>query len=98
MGIWSWVFWASLTLSTGLAVFGIWQRRKYVLVVSGILSFPFSLLLFGYPASHFFLILPILHLMASLTLRGRLEWARWFLLALIIGCVAWFLSVHFGAK
>ncbi|GEM_PF-5638363 len=96
--IWTWVFWASLALSTGLAVFGVWQRRKWVLVASGILSLPFSLFLFAHPGSRFFLILPILHLMTFLTIHRRLEQAKWFLLALIIGCVAWFLFVRFGAN
>lgn len=98
MAIWTWVFWTSLALSTGLAVFGVWQKRKYVLVASGILSLPFSLLLFAYPASRFFIILPILHLMTFLTIHRRLEQAKWFLLALINGCVVWFLFVHFETK
>lgn len=96
MEIYTFLFWGSLMTSTGLAVWGVLQKRSSMLMTSSIISLPFSLILFGYPASRFFVILPVIHLLAFLSVHRQLRGTSWFLLALIIGFIAWFLIKHFN--
>lgn len=96
MEIYTFLFWGSLIISTGLAVWGVLQKRSSMLVASSIISLPFSLILFGYPASRFFVIFPVIHLLAFLSVHRQSRGTSQLLLALIIGFVTWFLIKHFS--
>ena len=89
-------FWASLALSSLVAIVGVWRAQRWFLVASAIISLPFVLITVAHPGAHYFVGLPILHILAAIAVKGYPRWISWTLLVVIISLGGLFLLVLFG--
>ncbi len=87
------IFWLSLASSL-LATLSIWQKCKWLVFLSAVLSAPYALILSGYPLTRFFFLEPAFHLIAAVAVQGRLRWLSWAMLVLILGFAGWFLILR----
>lgn len=89
-------FWISFALSPCLAVWGVWHSDRWMLFASTVISVPFTFVIVAHPATRYFAVLPVLHIIASIPVRSSARWISWLMLALIIVLSIWFLIVRFG--
>ncbi|MBI5029597.1 MAG: hypothetical protein HZB51_03660 [Chloroflexi bacterium] len=94
--IFAFAFWASLALSTLIAVVGVWRAQRWFLVASAILSIPFVFFTVAHPGVRYFVGLPILHILAAIAVKGYPRWMSWALLFVIVSLAAVFLVILFG--
>lgn len=88
-------FWASMLASTSCAIWGVKTKRGSFLLLSGMLSTPFAIILFGYPSGRFFIAVPLLHIIALAFIRKKLIWAARVVLTLIVSFTLYFLTLYF---
>jgi hypothetical protein len=89
-------FWISFALSPGLAVWGVWRADRWILFASAVISIPFTFVIVAHPATRYFAVLPVLHIIAAIQVRSAFRWLSWLMLALIAALSVWFLIVRFG--
>ncbi len=94
--IFAFAFWASLALSSLVAIVGVWRRERWFLVASAFLSVPFVFITVAHPGAGYFAGLPILHILAAIAVKGYPRWISWTLLFVIISLAAVFLVILFG--
>ena len=94
--LFAFAFWASLALSTLVAVLGVWRANRWFLVVSAIISLPFVLITIAHPATRYFAVVPFLHLLTAIAVKGFPRWIGWALLGFIVALAGLFLLVLFG--
>ena len=89
-------FWASLALSTLVAIIGVWRAQRWFLIVSALISLPFTLITVAHPGARYFVGLPFLHILAAIAVKGYPRWVSWALLFIIISLATTFLVILFG--
>jgi hypothetical protein len=94
--LFAFAFWASLALSSIVAILGVWRKQRWFLIASAILSLPFVLITVAHPGARYFAGLPILHILAAIAVKGYPRWMSWALLLVIISLAAVFLVMLFG--
>lgn len=89
-------FWASLALSSLVAIVGVWRAQRWFLVASALLSIPFVFITVAHPGARYFVGLPFLHILAAIAVKGYPRWFSWTLLLVILSLAAVFLVILFG--
>jgi hypothetical protein len=83
-------FWLSTFLSPALACVGVLARSWIILIISSLVSIPFTFYMIGSPVLHVFVLLPAVHLVAAVAVTTSSRWIDKFLLAVIISAFVWF--------
>ncbi len=94
--LFAFAFWASLALSSIVAVVGVWRQQRWFLVASAILSIPFVFITVAHPGARYFVGLPILHILAAIAVKGYPRWISWALVFVIISLAVVLLAILFG--
>jgi len=89
-------FWLSLALPTLFAVLGVWRKERLFLIASALLSLPFVIVTMAHPSTRYFAVIPVLHLLTAIAVRGFPRWMSWVLLIGIVAVGGLFLLVLFG--
>ena len=83
-------FWLSTFLAPALAGIGVLARSWKILIISSLVSIPFTFYMIGSPLLHVFVLLPAVHLVAALAVTSSSRWIDKFLLAAILSAFVWF--------
>lgn len=90
-------FWASVALSTLIAILGVWRAERWWLIASALISVPFVIVTVAHPSTRYFAVVPFLHILAAIAVKGFPRWIAWVLLLALIAVAGLFLLVLFGA-
>ena len=94
--LFAFAFWASLALSSLLAILGVWRANRWFLVASALVSVPFVFITIAHPGTRYFAAIPLLHLFAAIAVKGYPRWISWALLVILLSLGGLFLLVLFG--
>ena len=73
--------WPVVLLSLAVTVAGIWMRKPWMVLLGGVLCFPFTVYLYGFTYLHFFaFLLPFFQFGAAWAVRAGRKILPWILL------------------